>query len=87
MSIKNLITKEDITVGRYFTVISGPTLTIDSKKIEDKSYQNDCLKIVGVDFPLITYEDVRYSHNCGIINLNRFSIRFLTDEFIDSIKK
>jgi len=88
--MKNLLTKEDIKVGKYITVIRSAKKLInkDTGKITyDQSFQDECLLITAVDLPLIRVEIMDILYSTYTINLDEYVIRLLSDDFVKQVLK
>ena len=83
------LSRSDIKKGMYFTVVRSvieQTNGLTGKKFFDNSYQGDCMGIIAVDYPLIRFQNVEYSHSNGTINLEKYVIRELGSDFVDACK-
>jgi len=86
--MKSLLTKEDIKVGKYITVVRSAKKLIDSITGEvtyDQSFQGDCMLVTAIDLPLIRVRIMNILYPTYTINLDKYVIRLLSDEFVKQV--
>ncbi len=88
--MQKLLTKEDIKIGIYITVVRSVEKIIHpitNNITYDQSFQNDCMLINAVDLPLIRVHIINSSNHTYTLNLDKYIIRELKLEFVDQILK
>jgi len=84
--MKNLLTKEDIEVGKYITVIRSSKKLINEITY-DQSFQDECMLITAVDLPLIRVRTMGTLQGNYTINLDTYVVRLLSDDFVKQVLK